>query len=75
MTIRTIHAGSQCENRTRKYSFLDLARQIIATHKQRHCLSRLDDAALKDLNLTRAQAKSEAAKPIWDVPSRWRRQK
>lgn len=35
---------------------------------QRRALSRLDDAALSDLGLTRSDAAKESERPIWDVP-------
>ena len=41
--------------------------------RQRRHLARLDDAALTDIGLTRAEAHAEAQKPIWDVPQHWRR--
>ncbi|MEX2201117.1 MAG: DUF1127 domain-containing protein [Dongiaceae bacterium] len=33
--------------------------------RQRRALARLDDAALRDIGLTRADAAKEAAKPFW----------
>jgi uncharacterized protein YjiS (DUF1127 family) len=40
--------------------------------RQRRHLSRLDDAALADIGLTRDAAMAEATRPLWDVraPSR-----
>lgn len=35
---------------------------------ERTALARLDDAALADLGLTRADVAHEAARPPWDVP-------
>tara|TARA_B110000027_G_scaffold133849_1_gene163580 strand:+ start:1159 stop:1359 length:201 start_codon:yes stop_codon:yes gene_type:complete len=32
----------------------------------------LDDAALKDLSLTRHDATREATRPFWDTPNTWR---
>ncbi|MEP4197594.1 MAG: DUF1127 domain-containing protein [Aliishimia sp.] len=40
--------------------------------RQRAALRRLDDAALFDLGLTRADAEAEASRPFWDVPDTWR---
>lgn len=42
-----------------------------AVYRQRRVLSRLDEAALRDLGLTRAEAEAEASRPFWDVPSDW----
>lgn len=35
-------------------------------HKSRRHLARLDDRLLKDIGLTRAQAKRESNRPFWD---------
>ncbi|MEQ9695655.1 DUF1127 domain-containing protein [Shimia sp. SDUM112013] len=44
---------------------------LLALYRQRHALARLDDAALLDIGLTRAEALAEAKRPIWDVPKTW----
>lgn len=36
--------------------------------EQRHRLSRLDEAALKDIGLSRADALQESERPFWDDP-------
>lgn len=44
--------------------------------RERRSLRELDDRALRDLDLTRADVEREALRPFWDVPSepsrRWR---
>ena len=40
--------------------------------RQRRALARLDDTALQDIGLTRREAETEARRPIWDAPERWR---
>ena len=44
----------------------------IAVAKQRRALSRLDDAAMRDMGLTHTDVVQEASRPIWDVPATWR---
>lgn len=44
----------------------------IALAKQRRALTRLDDAALRDMGLTHADVTREANRPAWDVPGHWR---
>lgn len=39
---------------------------------QRRTLAQLDDARLEDLGLSFDQARSEAARPFWDVPAHWK---
>ena len=36
--------------------------------RQRRALERLDDAALRDLGLSRADVAREASRPIWSLP-------
>lgn len=38
-------------------------------HRSRRALTTLDDAALWDIGLTRAEALAEAKRPFWDLPS------
>ncbi len=45
----------------------------IGVWRQRRHLAQLDDAALADIGLTRAEAHAESQKPLWDVPQHWRR--
>ncbi|MBV0913887.1 DUF1127 domain-containing protein [Rhodobacteraceae bacterium ASV31] len=42
------------------------------TYRQRRALARLDDAALRDIGLSQAEAATESSRPIWDVPGYWR---
>ncbi len=48
-------------------------RSLLDLHRSRRALAQLDDAALNDLGLTRAQANAEAARPFWDMPAAWPR--
>lgn len=43
-----------------------------ALRRQRRDLSRLNDALLKDIGITRAQADAESIRPFWDAPTHWR---
>lgn len=40
--------------------------------RSRQALSRLDDAALRDIGLAAKEAHREASRPVWDVPANWR---
>ncbi len=46
---------------------------LLAVWRERRALARLDDSALNDIGLTRAQALTEARRPLWDAPQSWRR--
>jgi|FLOH01.1.fsa_nt_gi uncharacterized protein YjiS (DUF1127 family) len=67
----TPHATFTSENS--KWSLLAALKIMLATRRQRAALRVLDDNALADMGLNRAQADAEAARPVWDVPAGWRR--
>ena len=46
--------------------------QMAALRRQRKALTRLDDAALRDMGLTRSDAETEARRAAWDGPANWR---
>ncbi|HVG48061.1 MAG TPA: DUF1127 domain-containing protein, partial [Rubellimicrobium sp.] len=46
---------------------------IMALRRSRRRLCDLDDYMLRDIGLTRTQARSEATRPVWDVPAHWLR--
>jgi uncharacterized protein YjiS (DUF1127 family) len=46
--------------------------QTLALRRQRSQLMTLDDHLLNDIGLTRATAMTEAQRPLWDAPTRWR---
>lgn len=46
--------------------------QRFATARSRRALGRLDDRLLRDIDLSRAQAESEASRGFWDAPPHWR---
>ena len=41
--------------------------------RQRRKLADLDDAALRDIGLTRSEAEAEARRRFWDAPGHWQR--
>ncbi|MDC1275254.1 DUF1127 domain-containing protein [Ascidiaceihabitans sp.] len=47
-------------------------RHLYNVWRSRRALAALDDAALKDVGLTRHDATREAARPFWDAPNTWR---
>jgi len=48
------------------------AGQALALRRERTRLARLDDRALADMGVARTEALTEAARPVWDVPTYWR---
>ena len=47
--------------------------QALAVRRQRLALRSLDENMLSDIGVTKAQAEAESSRPIWDVPTNWRR--
>ncbi|MHA6262811.1 DUF1127 domain-containing protein [Arenibacterium sp. CAU 1754] len=45
--------------------------QYFGLWRQRQALKSLDNAALRDVGLTREQANAEAQRGFWDAPSNW----
>lgn len=56
-----------------RISVLARLAQVHAVWRQRQKLKALDDDALKDIGVTRAQARKEAARSVWDAPVTWKR--
>jgi uncharacterized protein YjiS (DUF1127 family) len=73
----SLHTAQLTYRQVQKSGTIDrLAREItfaLTALRQRQHLARLDSAALADIGLTRDDALSEAARPLWDVPVAWRR--
>ena len=62
----TYHSVTASPDRSR-FSLMD----FLSLHRQRSALARLDDRALEDIGVTRAQAEKEAKSGFWDVPEHW----
>nr|WP_245544296.1 DUF1127 domain-containing protein [Oceanicola granulosus] len=45
----------------------------LALYRQRRALARLDARALADIGVSDLEARSEAQRPLWDVPTHWLR--
>ena len=67
MADTTYHNRTQAAAKTRRFSFMD----FLSLYRQRRALARLDDRALQDIGVTRAQAEKEAKTGFWDVPDHW----
>ncbi|WP_347138798.1 DUF1127 domain-containing protein [Paracoccus sp. SSK6] len=46
---------------------------MLSVRRSRQDLAHLSDAQLCDIGLTRDQVAYEIARPVWDVPTNWRR--
>ena len=72
MSIRTLTRSLPAQRTGIKTIFANLLK-FEALWRQRQKLSQLDDAALRDMGISRADAQREARRVAWDVPSHWRR--
>ena len=59
----------QSTPRARRFGLAD----YLALAHQRRALARLDAVQLQDMGISADDAESEALRPIWDVPTHWRR--
>ena len=48
-------------------------RAMHAAWRSRAALARLEPHLLDDIGVTPAEARTEAARPVWDVPAKWLR--
>ena len=64
-TVSTLRTHSR---RTKPVGFF----KMLVTWRTRQKLKDLDDRALADIGLTRADVKTEVNRPFWDVPATWR---
>lgn len=69
MSILSLTSVSTPAGRSSVFSRLG---SFMALAKQRAALANLDDAALRDIGVSRAAALKEAERAPWDVPANWR---
>lgn len=57
--------------RTRRLALFSRLLGALSLRRQRDRLADLDPHMLEDIGITRAQALTEAARPMWDAPQHW----
>ncbi|MEM9969634.1 MAG: DUF1127 domain-containing protein [Pseudomonadota bacterium] len=72
MTVRTHNSPLAIRGTQPRKGFARFIFSILRLGKSRQDLRKLDDHLLRDLGITREEAKKEADRPIWDVPANWR---
>ncbi len=67
-------APEEHQHQTRKLSYGILGRlyMFVELARERHTLAQMDDHLLRDIGMTRDDARREYRKPFWDVPAGWR---
>lgn len=73
MTHATAARPASCSPRKPQLSLLRRLRLLWSVRRQRDQLAALDDRALKDIGLTRADAEAEARRGFWSAPEHWLR--
>ncbi|ALG89610.1 MAG: DUF1127 domain-containing protein [Pseudomonadota bacterium] len=71
MTQAAPHYGSAFAKKGR-ISILSRVFHAAGVAQQRRRLANLDDAQLRDIGLTRAEALAESRRPAWDAPTAWK---
>ncbi|MCP5075317.1 MAG: DUF1127 domain-containing protein [Rhodobacteraceae bacterium] len=61
------------ENPLRGFMQIPGLGRMISLYAERRALAKLNETALKDIGLTRREAKLEAERAPWDAPAHWRR--
>lgn len=59
--------------RTVGRNLFGLLSRMIETRRQRLDLGRLSKHRLKDIGISKDEARAESERPAWDVPATWRR--
>lgn len=56
---------------SRSISLIGATFSLLALSRSRQALADLDARALEDIGVTARDARREATRPVWDVPSNW----
>ncbi|WP_136636561.1 DUF1127 domain-containing protein [Pseudooceanicola onchidii] len=56
---------------SRSFSLIGATFSLLALSRSRQALADLDARALEDIGVTASEARREAARPVWDVPTSW----
>lgn len=67
-----ISTDSRCYNRPQRLGLWARISVMLGLRRQRLDLANLDDHLLRDVGLTRDEARKEVNRPPWDVPDTWR---
>lgn len=73
MTHATASCPASCSPRKPQLSLFSRLRLLWSVRRQRNQLAALDERALKDIGLTRADAEAEARRGFWSAPNHWLR--
>lgn len=69
----TAHTPARTPSSGRIVGLLAKFDLALTAHAHRMQLAELDETRLADIGVTQNEAKTEAARPFWDVPGHWLR--
>lgn len=69
--MSTMSQSSALSGLHRSISLIGATFSLLALARSRQALADLDARALEDIGVSHGQARLEAARPLWDVPSNW----
>ena len=71
-TLNTTSAPVFSDKTRTSRGFVEKLQDLYGLYLERRHLSKLDDAALRDIGVSRGQAAHEVGRAPWDVPAHWR---
>ncbi|MFK7837899.1 MAG: DUF1127 domain-containing protein [Sulfitobacter sp.] len=71
MTHSTLVRPTTCVPARRSVSVLSMINAVQAAWRSRQQLAALEDHMLEDIGITQKAARTEANRPLWDVPAHW----
>lgn len=71
MSILSLSASHAPLHRSGRFSVLSWLMASVDAWRSRRQLESLDAHMLEDIGINHSQARAEANRPIWDVPSYW----
>jgi uncharacterized protein YjiS (DUF1127 family) len=69
--MSTMSRSSALSGLQRSFSLIGATFSMLALARSRQALADLDARALDDIGIAHVDAKREASRPVWDVPSNW----
>jgi len=70
--ILTHISNSHFHGKVKPHNILSYLGKMASVRRERRALSRLDTHLLTDIGISKPAAKTEATRPVWDVPDTWR---
>lgn len=73
--LRPMAASTRIRPGSAMLRLMSLMHDLLVLRRQRHRLALLDERMLRDIGISGADARKEAARPMWNPPLHWRNQR